>query len=77
MVEENSGHHMEAKVTNEEVRKRTGMGNFLNILRRNRLRWLGHVNRMSSTRLPKQALQWLREKAKEKEEDHARPGREL
>jgi hypothetical protein len=46
------------KVTNEEVRKRTGMGNFLNILRRNRLRWLGHVHRMSSNRLPKQALQW-------------------
>ena len=46
------------KVTNEEVRKRTGMGNLLNILRRNRLRWLGHVHRMSSNRLPKQVLQW-------------------
>ena len=34
------------KVTNEEVRKRTGMGNLLNMLRRNRLRWLGHVHRM-------------------------------
>ena len=52
------------KVTNEEVRNRTGMGNLLNILRRNRLRWLGHVHRMSSNRLPKQALQWSPRKGK-------------
>jgi len=54
------------KVTNEEVRKRTGMGNLLNILRRNRLRWLGHINRMDSNRLPKQALQWAPREGKRK-----------
>jgi len=54
------------KVKNEEVRKRTGMGNLLNILKRNRLRWLGHVNRMSSNRLPKQALQWAPREGKRK-----------
>ena len=52
------------KVTNEEVRKRTGMGSLLNMLRRNRLRWLGHVHRMNNNRLPKQALQWSPRKGK-------------
>ena len=41
-------------VTNDEVRNRTRMGNILNILRRNP--WLWYVHRMSSNRLPKQAL---------------------
>ena len=64
------------KVTNEEVRKRTGMGNLLSILRRNRLRWLGHVHRMSSNRLPNRYYNGRREKGKKEEEDLERIGRQ-
>jgi hypothetical protein len=46
------------KVTNEEVRKRSGMGKLEDTLRRNRLRWLGHVHRMDRKRPAKQVLQW-------------------
>jgi len=34
-------------VTNDEVRKRSGMGKLEEILRKKRLRWLGHLHRMS------------------------------
>ena len=40
-------------VTNKEVRKITGMGTLEKILRRNRLRWMGHINRMDGNRLVK------------------------
>ena len=49
----------EQRITNEEVRKRTGMGKMEQILRRNRLRWLGHVSRMGNNRLPPQAMKWM------------------
>ena len=45
-------------VNNEEVRKITGMGMLEEILRRNRLRWMGHIHRMDGNQLAKQALNW-------------------
>ena len=46
------------KITNEEVRRRTGMDKLEDIIRRKRLQWLGHVHRMQQNRIPKQVLQW-------------------
>ena len=43
------------KVTNAEVRTRTGQQN---LLRERRLRWLSHVLRMDHWRIPQQALYW-------------------
>ena len=45
-------------VTNEEVRKRTGMGKIEDTLRKSRLRWFGHMHRTDTNRLPKQVLHW-------------------
>ena len=44
------------RVTNEEVRWRTGQESLETIIRRRRLRWFGHIHRMSSSRLAHQAL---------------------
>jgi len=46
------------KVTNAELRKRTGQTLLEKVIRERRLRWLGHVTRMDEVRIPKQALQW-------------------
>ena len=46
------------KITNEEVRRRTGMDKLEDIIRRKRLHWLGHLHRMQQNRIPKQVLQW-------------------
>ena len=53
-------------VTNEEVRKITGMGTLEVILRRNRLRWLGHIHRMDDNRLAKQVLNWIPKEGRKK-----------
>jgi len=53
-------------VTNEEVRKRTGMGKLEDTLRKSRLRWFGHVHRMDINRIPKQALRWTPKEGKRK-----------
>ena len=45
-------------VTNYEVGKRSGMGKLEDILGKKRLRWLGHLHRMSDDRIPKQAMKW-------------------
>ena len=44
------------KVTNTEVLKRSHMLSMRSILRERRLRWLGHVHRMGSKRIPKSLL---------------------
>ena len=44
------------RVTNEEVRWRTGQESLETIIRRWRLRWFGHIHRMSASRLAHQAL---------------------
>ena len=44
------------KVTNEEVLRRTSLTTLPTILRRRRLRWLGHVSRMEDGRIPKDLL---------------------
>ena len=46
------------KVTNEEVRRKTGLEKLEVILKRRRLRWWGHLQRMSTNRISKQALHW-------------------
>ena len=46
------------KITNVEVRRRTGMDKLEDIIRRRRLQWLGHVYRMEQERIPKQTLNW-------------------
>ena len=46
------------RVTNEEVRARTGQHCMDGILSERRLRWLGHVIRMDQQRIPQQALHW-------------------
>ena len=44
------------RITNEEVLRQAGIPSLFETLRRNRLRWLGHVSRMDDTRLPKRVL---------------------
>ena len=44
------------KVTNEEVLRRTSLTTLPTILKRRRLRWLGHVSRMEDGRIPKDLL---------------------
>ena len=46
------------KITNVEVRRRTGMDRLEDIIRKRRLQWLGHVQRMEQGRIPKQTLNW-------------------
>ena len=46
------------KVTNEEVRKRTGQILLEKVIRERSMRWLGHVTRMDEARILKQALPW-------------------
>jgi len=46
------------KVTNEEVRARTGQQSILNTLSGRRLRWLGHTIRMDHRGITHQALYW-------------------
>ncbi len=47
------------KVRNEEIRRRCGQSTLESQLRKRRLRWLGHVQRMGEERLPK-AMLWGR-----------------
>ena len=44
------------KVTNEEVRERTGMGLLSTIIQKRRLQWVGHVERMGEDRMPRVLL---------------------
>ena len=46
------------KIKNDEVRSRTGLRRVETILRERRLRWLGHVMRMDSERIPHQGMNW-------------------
>jgi len=51
-----SGISCKDRVTNEEVRVRTGQHSMDDILSERRLRWLGHAIRMDHQRIPRQAL---------------------
>ena len=46
------------KITNAEVRTRTGQQSIDNLLRERILSWVGHVLRMDHRRIPQQALYW-------------------
>ena len=46
------------KITNEEVRRRTALEKLEEMLKKTRLRWLGHVHRADEERIMKQALSW-------------------
>ena len=50
---------------NAEIRHRTILKHEV-ILRMMRLQWLGHIHRMDSNRIPKQALTWFSENGKRK-----------
>ena len=49
------------KVTNEEVRKRTGLERLSTQIRTRRWTWIGHVLRMKPGSLPRTALNWAPE----------------
>ena len=44
------------RVTNTEVLERANCSSIESMIRRSRLRWLGHVSRMDNSRIPKQLL---------------------
>ena len=46
------------KIKNDEIRTRTGLQKVEIIIRERRLRWLGHVMRKGSERIPHQELYW-------------------
>ena len=46
------------KIRNEEIRKKTGLHKLELIIKKGRLRWLGHVLRTVESRIPRQAIQW-------------------
>jgi hypothetical protein len=46
------------KVTNEKVRELTQQGNLEDTIRERRLRWTGHVMRMDTRRIARQATNW-------------------
>jgi len=46
------------KITNKEIWKRTGQEDMGNIIRRTRLRWMGHVARMKRKRKAVHAIDW-------------------
>ena len=46
------------KISNEDLYIKTGCNNIIPEIKRRRWRWLGHVMRMSSDRIPKIALRW-------------------
>ena len=45
------------KISNNEVRRRTGLQKIETVIQERRLRWLGHVMRMDRERIPHQELQ--------------------
>ena len=50
------------KITNKSIRKRTGQEDKENIIRKRRLRWLGHMRRMDKHRRANQILlHWVPE----------------
>ena len=54
------------KITNKSIRERTGQEDMENIIRKRRLRWLGHMWRMDKDRRANQALHWVPEGRKRK-----------
>ena len=46
------------RVSEEEIRRRTGQRSIVEELKKSRWRWYGHVLRMPDQRIPKQAMNW-------------------
>ena len=46
------------RVSEEELRRRTGQRSIVEELKKSRWRWYGHVLRMPDQRIPKQAMHW-------------------
>jgi len=73
MAEKNSWRD---KVSNEMIRRQTGIAKLKVIITKRRLRWLGHVHRMDDNRISKQALNWSPAYGKENEDDQERTGKQ-
>ena len=54
------------KVTNEKVRRKTGLDRLEILLKRRGLRWWGHLQRMKDSRIARQALNWSPDDGKKK-----------
>jgi len=54
------------KVRNEAIRDNTGQDMLEVIVRKRRLRWFGHVQRMEDSRRGKQALEWIPDEKKKR-----------
>ena len=54
----NCGHYMKRQVSNESIRAQAQLQKIDLIIKKRRLRWLGHVLRMDDNRLPRQAVHW-------------------
>jgi len=46
-------------ITNKTVRETTGQDNLESVIRERRHRWFGHVYRMDSNRIARQAMDWI------------------
>jgi len=49
---------MKRQVSNESIRAQAQLQKIDLIIKKRRLRWLGHVLRMDDNRLPRQAVHW-------------------
>ena len=47
----------QGKITNKEIRRRSGVENFENVLRKTRLRWFGHVKHRDENSIVKRAME--------------------
>ena len=62
------------KEKNQFIRQKTGAQNIVKEIKEYQEKWLLHVQRMDTNRLPKQALQY-KTKGRETQEDRGRDGR--
>ena len=55
-------------ITNEEVRQRTQQPNIIEVIRKRRMEWAGHILRMDERRNPKQIFNYKSEENDPKED---------
>ena len=62
------------RITNDELMKRAGIEDLLNIVRVRRMILAGHILRLLSDRPANVAMQWISDGGKRKEDIQGRPG---